>query len=442
MDVLIFQCSTVPILIGVFLLGLVLLVSGIRGRRLDDHRICTRCRYDLTGVANDAAVCPECGASLASPRAVRIGNRRWQPGQIVVGGLLMLLVAVPMGLVVQATLSSVNLNPWKPLWLLRWQALSTRLPGADGAINELRVHRLASMTSAEAEALLDDVLALQADVSRPWRGKWGDLVWEMHERGLGRPQQYEDYARHLYTHRLVVRTPVAVGNTIPIAIEQDMHRGHGDTHHFFFWLHHEAAVVGGRRHGLHGGHGGTVTTTTSLDALSGDGATLDLSPGIYNFRVEFRLEVHRGDDTGPLLLTMPIALETDVEIVEPAADPTHFIVDPVLGAQVERSVRMGQRVHHAVSRSRAEVQLGPLPVELAYEITVVAPDGRTWRLGSIRYAGSMRTHGYGFKCPPLDADVTSVDIHFTPSLDVARQTVDILTPLDHPFVVRGVVVEP
>ena len=59
---------------AVFLIGLALTLAGLRGRRTDDHPLCRRCGFDLTGNP-DAAVCGECGADLARPGAIRVGHR-------------------------------------------------------------------------------------------------------------------------------------------------------------------------------------------------------------------------------------------------------------------------------------------------------------------------------------------------------------------------------
>ncbi len=48
--------------------GVALTAIGLRGRSTDDHTLCRRCRFDLTGRPGDAERrCPECGAELARP---------------------------------------------------------------------------------------------------------------------------------------------------------------------------------------------------------------------------------------------------------------------------------------------------------------------------------------------------------------------------------------
>ena len=87
----------------VVLIGMCLLAVGLRGRRVNDHPVCRRCKFDLVGLYPDAGRCPECGAPL-SGRAVRRGVRMYRPLLAGTGGALCLLgVAIGgAGLVVTA----------------------------------------------------------------------------------------------------------------------------------------------------------------------------------------------------------------------------------------------------------------------------------------------------------------------------------------------------
>ena len=81
----------VPLAVTLFL-GFALTVVGLRARRVDDHPLCRRCRFDLTGRPTTAERrCPECGADLARPRAVVVGHRRRSVATLGIG--LALLVA-------------------------------------------------------------------------------------------------------------------------------------------------------------------------------------------------------------------------------------------------------------------------------------------------------------------------------------------------------------
>lgn len=75
--------------IAVLLLGLVLLVMGVRGRRINDHPVCRGCRFDLVGIYPAVQTCPECGRGLRSSM-VRTGVRRRRRRMAILGGILTL----------------------------------------------------------------------------------------------------------------------------------------------------------------------------------------------------------------------------------------------------------------------------------------------------------------------------------------------------------------
>ena len=52
-----------------------LVLFGLRCRRVNDHPICRRCGFDLFGKPAESTVCSECGADLGQRRAVQVGQR-------------------------------------------------------------------------------------------------------------------------------------------------------------------------------------------------------------------------------------------------------------------------------------------------------------------------------------------------------------------------------
>src|SRR5688572_21811885 len=113
----------VAALAGLLLAGLIVLMIGWRGRRIDDHPLCRKCGYDLLGCAQ-AANCPECGRDLRRRgRAIRIGHRR-RRWVVTSMGLMMLLLALGGGgVMVSGTLRDFDWNTIKPLSLLRREAV-------------------------------------------------------------------------------------------------------------------------------------------------------------------------------------------------------------------------------------------------------------------------------------------------------------------------------
>src|SRR4051812_28699189 len=102
---------------GGFIAGAVLFGLGIRGRRLDRHPVCKRCKYDLMGIPYFSPRCPECGSLLLS-KAVVIGNRQRRGRPILFGISLMLAIG---SLTASTLYSSVatDFARYRPVWWLR-----------------------------------------------------------------------------------------------------------------------------------------------------------------------------------------------------------------------------------------------------------------------------------------------------------------------------------
>ncbi|MCC7294086.1 MAG: hypothetical protein IT449_18650 [Phycisphaerales bacterium] len=104
------------VLAALFLAGLVLLIRGLRGRRIGTDPHCRKCRYNLTGLTSDK--CPECGTSLGSTTVLigRPSRRRRALG----GGCVLMLasLSVPAYLGYKR-LRAINPYPCYPTsWLI------------------------------------------------------------------------------------------------------------------------------------------------------------------------------------------------------------------------------------------------------------------------------------------------------------------------------------
>ncbi len=122
----------------VFPLIVVLLTAGLRGRRTDDHPLCRRCGFDLTGRAARTTVCGECGADLSPARAIRIGHRVRRRGLIAGGAGLGMAAAVVLGGAAWAAARGVNLLAWAPVWWLQHE-LDGGPAAQAAALEELRL---------------------------------------------------------------------------------------------------------------------------------------------------------------------------------------------------------------------------------------------------------------------------------------------------------------
>ena len=174
--------ASLPALAAVGLLvGVGLVVVGLRGRRVGDHPHCRRCGFDLHGLPSDARRCPECGSVVAGPtglmaEAVRAGRRERRNRPLAWG----LAVAGPGALwaatVGGSVLAGHGAYGLMPTPALAWQAdLGPWVGDPAGAELARRVSAGALSGSALA-GLVADFLADQADPGRPWVEGKGDVI--------------------------------------------------------------------------------------------------------------------------------------------------------------------------------------------------------------------------------------------------------------------------
>jgi hypothetical protein len=171
----------VYILAVLFAGGVLLLLFGLYGRRINDHLYCRKCRYDLSGLGARPSRCPECGADLTRWRAVRKCRRRRRPVSLVIGfAILLFLLAGPAVMILKSVEHFFD-TTGKPVWWLRRDAESDVAVKRGTAQQELiRRLRLGELSEEQVLAIVDDALKLQADRSKPWTGKWGtfiELAW-------------------------------------------------------------------------------------------------------------------------------------------------------------------------------------------------------------------------------------------------------------------------
>src|SRR3954470_20838514 len=98
--------------------GIILLLAGVltyilgrRGFTVGNHIFCAGCNFDLRGLPEGHARCPECGAYILRDGAVRIGYRRPVLAGMVIGAFVCLPGA---GLLAAATFA------WWPTFDASW----------------------------------------------------------------------------------------------------------------------------------------------------------------------------------------------------------------------------------------------------------------------------------------------------------------------------------
>ncbi|MGD9790120.1 MAG: hypothetical protein AB7Q00_02325 [Phycisphaerales bacterium] len=210
------------------LLGVLLIVLGVKGRRINDHPVCRQCHFDLDGVYPEMPTCPECGAGLKREKSVLIGARRKRPLAIVVGVVLALAPLAPIGAVAVALLTGKDVNAYKPLALLLWEARRADAARAPALANELltraRTNGPGKLDASQYAKAIDTVLAIQSDPTATWIEGWGDLIEQAKIDGVLSAKAEETFIAQASTLKITTRPTTHTGNeqngpTIPVRID-------------------------------------------------------------------------------------------------------------------------------------------------------------------------------------------------------------------------------
>ena len=427
--------------IALSLLGLALLILGIRGRRTGTAPHCRACNFDVTGVTT---TCPECGRDLTKPRAAARGVRRRRP-QVATTGAQQQTAGIAAAVVAA---SGIDLNPHKPTWwLARFD--SRRLPGPelDAAMTELTT-RINSGTAAESSVrpAIAIVLDRQADRTSQWSPVLGDVFEAAWAAGFVDEQERLRYLRQALNINLWVLDPDAAG-TIRVGIDYvrdrvatTMDPGIAAPVQFLLLggeIANDQGVVaradrdewGQIESGI-----GTLRRKSSMGVFAGS-----LSAGEYTLRTRWRVRVDPGIDSSEYgggswssvyNADRPPARDTDASFLEweetlvgratvlaedvPAFD---LVTDPEMLARIRAAIGLQQLKLQRSGNNMIwiggtlEINFDDLPVALDHYL-VVRQGEREWKLNkSQRIAGGKRPWTYiaNPQYPGIHIGVSEID---------------------------------
>ena len=422
--------------------GLSLLAVGLRGRRADDHPLCRRCRFDLTGRPADAERrCPECGADLAKPRAVFVGHRKRRAGLAVAGGMV---VAVTVGGAVLQT-RGMRWREHAPLFVMRWAATVGPTDGRTAAVAEL-ARRWPTLGDRDHDGVADAGLAYQGDRSRPWVPAWGDLLESARTHGQLSDDRWRRYAAQAPagpTLALRVRARVARGDRFVWAIGAPSGRvGSGTV---------LVASAGDLRLSFDGGPPVRVWWEPQSFAFGGGGGTQfywqpgrlprGLVDGEHTVRLTGAGSVDQADAGWNLkpVVAAPVDVTARFTLL-PTGQPSVTLVSAPPAAVVARCVSIALERHGMGGGDTFSVTVTHCPVGLAFDV-LARPAGNTaegrliGQLAVPPVAGSqMFRWGTMNELPPGPR----LDVTLRSSRDAAAKTVDVFTAwtgrLDYPGV--------
>lgn len=204
-------------LVAVILTGLVLLVLGWRGRRINTKPCCKQCGFDLTGVIETGTTCPECGSGIKLEKFVRVGQRKRMYSLVALGLPLVVLPLIPLAVVLFATVTRSDLAKYKPVSLLLWEARNLEKPDVAKAVAELLDRqRNGGLGEGEYKHVVVAMVAAQRDASKPWVSEWGDVAFQARMDGRMDKAAVEEFNAGAAVLGWACRPVVRAGGEIPI----------------------------------------------------------------------------------------------------------------------------------------------------------------------------------------------------------------------------------
>ena len=445
----------VPLVFLVLALGMLLV--GWRGRRVGRSPVCRRCGFDLTGRPETSTVCAECGSELSAPGAIRTGHHRRRRGLLWTGATVLLLGVAWIAVAGYVLSRQLDLNPYKPVWLLTREFVSgdplVRRPAATELLLRLGNGRLGK---GQIDNLTSKAIAFQGDRSRTWDPAWGNVVEGARAAGHLSDDAWARYARQAPQIGLEVRPAQDRGAaSLP------------------YWIVHAAARVGDSsslalRNDSRGmtiwvsdvelpDENGWSLNTGGLSAngngKSGRGIELKpvlgrLKDGPQTLRMKGTVDLidGRAGDTGstPAIAQLPIDL-TVPWVLEPADRPTVTLnKDPSHRPGVEGGLVLDRvRIEPGSSQQdylQSSVTVRGVPVGVGYRVVARRGD-REWPLGTFACPAGTTNHSFGMGNQVKEPLPETVDVVFIPDRETAARTTNTFEIWDGEIVIKDVKVE-
>jgi len=380
---------------ALLLAALAIVFWARRGRRVDDHPLCRKCRFDLFGKPEDSTRCPECGRDVTHARAICIGNRQPRRRVLAAATPFIVLPCLWSGLLAYAAFSGLNWNRHKPVtWLIR-EAQGADVPVRDRAFAELLRRTEENLLSADQIVDVSSAaLAHQADVNQPWLVAWGNLVERLHQKGRLPADVWPSYARQALAASLKLwnRTYVRRGESMVVQIRHDPPRLSAAS----FWV---SWTQGDRHPDEYSGHPDGRNDKHAADRLDGfhwpdpqrpvhscglftpsEEVQAKLADGWQTVAVSLHVKMCDASATGPQVLDEVLRVRGDWELRPKTDPPVRLVKDEKTRLAVLKSlsnVSVMARAWPKTEEITVRAAFGPRPVPLCM-LPVLRSGNQEW----------------------------------------------------------------
>jgi hypothetical protein len=366
--------------LAVAVVGLVLVLVGLRGRMAGTSPACRRCRYSLAGHPADAAVCPECGGDLTRPNAIVHGERRRRTGVWVAG-----LVAIVAGLAMFAAgaypgVMAIDWLRYRPVgWLL------ADIEGPAGVSRDRSAKELLrrmidrELDDAAMARVIDHTLRVQGDYAKAWDQHWYNLIKTAGMGGRLSERQVRTFLEQGATFTLTAKPRIRRGEQfrldsavgfprIPFTLEGKYEAGPA----------HAGDVVVSTRLVKHRSDVGFVSTVIAMGSGGGgslqspEARALPDGPTTLSATARFAIRLTQPFATAEVMFEKHATLPVDIVPHDVTIDA--FEADPALRQAVRDSVKEAVLLTDAPDRLVTEVRINRPPVAMAMEVLVRSDD--------------------------------------------------------------------
>lgn len=429
-------------------LGALIVWRSRRGRAIDDHPVCARCRFDLIHLAVGAKKCPECGYSLERRNSIQHGNRRLAVPMLVIGILIGAACIGVGGGYGWNHARTMTPEQWLPesvlLHALRQYKAATPLPELDELRNRLKSGTLSRKTTA---VVAKHLLKVQADPNAWWLVQMGDFLDEAWHAGKLDAEDRSTFILNGIEVQVWARPIVHQAARLPLRVTLRRTRLGKHTSSFDLTYRMTSGALAGAAIDPAPQRAWKEWGSDELPLTAGEVAS---AVGIVEFASEWILE------TGPIgypKSTRTIQSKQEILIVEPSAPLVLLRRDAAARRAIEAAFAPPQTVTLDLADPRFGFIFGLTPdtsklrYPLAVEIWACDPSDpsrqRKWWLGTTTMHPAPNIAGAGMRTivnnvDPKDIDLDTVDLILIPSLETAEKDWTIVEMFGDEIVLKGV----